>query len=51
MNVLMFAVEGIMPGVVLMVMVVGLGSQGPEFKSCSPVELIPGGVPLDLSSL
>ena len=27
-----------------MVQVVGLGSQGPEFKSCSAVELIPGGV-------
>ena len=28
----------------LMVRVVGLGSKGPEFKSCSAVELIPGGV-------
>ena len=33
-----------MPGVGLMVWVVGLGSQGPEFKSRSAVELIPGGV-------
>uniref|UniRef100_A0A8C4Q422 CCAAT/enhancer-binding protein gamma n=1 Tax=Eptatretus burgeri TaxID=7764 RepID=A0A8C4Q422_EPTBU len=33
-----------MPGVDLMVMVVGLGSQDPEFKSCLAVELIPGGV-------
>ena len=33
-----------MPGVSLMVWVVGFGSQGPEFKSCSAVELIPGGV-------
>ena len=33
-----------MPGVGLMVRVVGLGSPGPEFKSCSAVELIPGGV-------
>ena len=33
-----------MPGVGLMVRVVGLGSKGPEFKSCSAVELIPGGV-------
>ena len=33
-----------MPGVGLMVRVVGLGSLGPEFKSCSVVELIPGGV-------
>ena len=33
-----------MPGVGLMVRVVGFGSQGPEFKSCSAVELIPGGV-------
>ena len=28
----------------LMVRVVGFGSQDPEFKSCSAVELIPGGV-------
>ena len=28
----------------LMVRVVGLGSEGPEFKLCSAVELIPGGV-------
>ena len=27
-----------------MVWVVGFGSKGPEFKSCSAVELIPGGV-------
>ena len=27
-----------------MVRVVGLGSAGPEFKSCLAVELIPGGV-------
>ena len=27
-----------------MVWVAGLGSDGPEFKSCSAVELIPGGV-------
>ena len=33
-----------MPGVGLMVRVVGLGSWGPEFKSPSAVELIPGGV-------
>ena len=33
-----------MPGVVLMVSVVGLGSEDPEFKSHSAVELIPGGV-------
>ena len=33
-----------MPGVGLMVRVVGFGSQGPEFKSRSAVELIPGGV-------
>ena len=33
-----------MPGVGLMVRVVGLGSKDPEFKSCSAVELIPGGV-------
>ena len=33
-----------MPGVGLMVRVVGLGSEGPEFKSHSAVELIPGGV-------
>ena len=33
-----------MPGVGLMVRVVGLGSEGPEFKSPSAVELIPGGV-------
>ena len=32
------------PGVGLMVGVVGLGSEGPEFKSHSTVELIPGGV-------
>ena len=31
-----------MPGVGLMVRVVGLGSQGPEFKSCLAVEFIPG---------
>ena len=33
-----------MPGVGLMAGVVGLGSEGPEFKSHSAVELIPGGV-------
>ena len=33
-----------MPGVGLMVRVVGLGSQDPEFKSHVAVELIPGGV-------
>ena len=33
-----------MPGVGLMVRVVDFGSQGPEFKSRSAVELIPGGV-------
>ena len=33
-----------MPGVGLMVRVVGFGSLGPEFKSFSAVELIPGGV-------
>ena len=33
-----------MPGVGLMVRVVGLGSEGPEFKSCLAVELIPGGI-------
>ena len=33
-----------MPGVSLMVRVVGFGSLGHEFKSRSAVELIPGGV-------
>ena len=33
-----------MPGVGLMVRVVGLGSEDPEFKSPLAVELIPGGV-------
>ena len=33
-----------LPGVGLMVRVVGFGSEGPEFKSRSAVELIPGGV-------
>ena len=33
-----------MPVVGLMVRVVGLGSEDPEFKSHSAVELIPGGV-------
>ena len=33
-----------MPGVGLMVRVVGLGSYDPEFKPRSAVELIPGGV-------
>ena len=33
-----------MPGVSLMARVVGLGSEGPEFKSRSAVKLIPGGV-------
>ena len=32
-----------MPGVGLMVRVVGLRSKDPEFKSCLAVELIPGG--------
>ena len=34
----------IMPGVHFMVRMVGLGSSGPEFKSCFAVELIPGAV-------
>ena len=34
----------IMPGVGLMVRMVGLGSEDPELKSHSAVELIPGGV-------
>jgi len=34
----------LMPGVGLMVRVVGLGSSSPELKSRSAVELIPGGV-------
>ena len=33
-----------MPGVDLMVSVVGLGSEGPEFKSRFSTELITGGV-------
>ena len=33
-----------MPGVCLMVWVVGLGTYDPEFKSYLAVELIPGGV-------
>ena len=33
-----------MPGVGFMVRVAGFGSSGPEFKSCSAIELIPGGV-------
>ena len=33
-----------MPGVDLMVRVVGLGSEDPEFKSHLAVELFPGGV-------
>ena len=33
-----------MPGVGLMIRVVGFGSWGPEFESRSAVELIPGGV-------
>ena len=33
-----------MPGVGFMVRVVGLGSDDPEFKSHSAVELMPGGV-------
>ena len=33
-----------MPGVGFMVGVAGFGSSGPEFKSRSAVELIPGGV-------
>ena len=32
-----------MAGIGLMVRVVGFGSEGPEFKSRSAVELIPGG--------
>ena len=32
------------PGVGLIVREVGFGSSGPEFKSCSAVELIPGRV-------
>ena len=36
----------VLPGVCLMVRVVGFGSLGPEFKSLSAVELIPGGVNL-----
>jgi len=36
--------RAIMPGVGLMVRVAGFGSEGPEFKSSSAVELIPGGV-------
>ena len=35
---------GHMPGVGLMVRVVGLGSKNPDFKSPSAVELLPGGV-------
>ena len=34
----------LMPGVGLMVMVIGLGAWDPEFKSPSAVKLIPGGV-------
>ena len=33
-----------MPGVGLMVGVVGFGTEGAEYKSCSAVELVPGGV-------
>ena len=33
-----------MPGVGLMVRMVGLGSEDPEFKSCFSVELTPGGI-------
>ena len=33
-----------MPGAGMMIRVVGLGYYGPEFKSCSAVEFIPGGV-------
>ena len=36
--------DGPMPGICLTVRVVGLGSSGPEFKSCLAVELIPGEV-------
>ena len=32
------------PGVGIMVRMAGLGSEGPEFKSCLDVELIPDGV-------
>ena len=35
-----------LPGVVLMVRVVGFGSSGPEFESCSAVEFIPSGLNL-----
>ena len=35
-----------MPGIGVMVRVAGFGSLGPEFKSHSAVELIPGGVNL-----
>ena len=34
----------VMPGVGLMVRIAGFGSSGPEFKSRSAVELIPGRV-------
>ena len=34
----------IMPGAGFMVRAVGFGSKGPEFKSRSAVELLPGGV-------
>ena len=40
----LYSVSVVLPGVSLMVMVVGFGSKGPEFKSRSAVELIPGGV-------
>ena len=33
-----------MPGVGLLIRVAGVGSKGPEFKSWSAVELIPGAV-------
>ena len=33
-----------MPGAGLMVRMAGFGSSGPEFKSRSAIELIPGGV-------
>ena len=40
----MHAVSSFMPGLGFMDLAVGLGSEAPEFKSCSSVELLPGGV-------
>ena len=37
-------IDIIVPGVGFMVRMVGLGSEGPEFKFCSAIELIPGRV-------